>query len=204
MIRKLFAPLAVALSFTVFGVPIVPLLGVGVVIPLTQTACPKPDKDTIVSWGNKAVDGLEKAKPMLVNAGINPTQIDGAITIGRRFLAAAEANDSSSTVGLASSFISAFEGVVADTERITNPTTRTIILVVLTVVNAALHKIADELAKQEPNLPAGMRGAPPVMKIRQFKAKKQWRCRNSQTGQYATMKFCEQHPDISQVETKRN
>lgn len=172
-----------------------------VALLITQTACPF-SKATALSWSEKAVSGLEKALPMLVNAGVNGARVQEAVDIGNQLIIAFKANNNESAIGLTSSLIVAFEGIVVETERIGNPATRTLILAVLAVVDLALGFIVDEMATVEPRMPVRMRGAPAVVNIRRYHAKKRWNCRNSQTGRYEKMKFCKEHPDVSQVEVR--
>ncbi len=117
-------------------------------------------------------------------------------------MAAFKANDNAAALSLTSSFITAFEGVIADTERISSPQTRTTILVDLSIVDLAIRYIADQLAKDVPRMSPGMRGAPGVSKLARYGAKKKWRCRNSQTGRFEKIDHCRQNPATSQVETR--
>jgi len=166
---------------------------------LTQTAC--PSKQSMLSWSEKAVSGLTKALPMLENAGVNGAKIREAVQIGNQLVAAFKANDNESALGLTSTFITAFEGIVTDTERVSNPATRTTILVVLSIVDLAIRYIADELAEDVPRMSPGLRGAPGVAKLARYREKKKWRCRNASSGRFEKMDFCRQNPASSVVET---
>lgn len=190
---------AFVLAVTLMAAPYLSLVGIGALV-LTQTACPWSKTD-MVTWSNRAVNGLEKALPLLRNAGINVAKVEEAIGIGRQLAAAFEANNNESAIGLTSSLITAFGGIVTETQRITNPATRTLILAGLAIVDLALHEISDSLAQHEAKLSAGRRSAPAVRKISQYRAKKRWACRNSGTGRFEKMEFCEKNPATSTVET---
>lgn len=202
-LRLLVAPLMLVFSITI--AQIVPLATVSTVVPLvavsalvvSQSAC---DKGTMLSWSKKAVSALEKVSPTLTGAGINVALITEAIRNGKLLIAAFEANNNESAIGYTDTFITAFEAIVVDTERITNPLTRTLALAIMAVVDEAIHFIADNL--NVPDLPVGMRGSPAVTKIKQYGAKKAWNCRNSQTGRYEKMSFCKDNPAGSTVETR--
>ena len=165
---------------------------------LLSTAC---DKGSMVDNSKIVVSTLNEVLPMFESAGIGSAKVREAVEIGNRLVAAFDANRNAEAVILTSSLITAFEGIVIDTTRISDPTRRTIILVSLAAGNIALHHIADELAKNAPVVSGGMRGAPAVSKVAVFKAKKSWRCRSSQTGRFEKMEQCRKFPATTVVET---
>jgi hypothetical protein len=109
------------------------------------------------------------------------------------------------TVELIANFITVFESVVSDASLISNPQTRTKILVMLSVADIALHTVAEILKNEEPKPSnAVFRGA--VSRdsrdaILAFDKRPKMRCRSSVTGKFEKMSFCEKNPDKSVVET---
>ncbi len=168
----------------------------------TQTAC---DKGTLVANAKRVNSALREVQPILVANGINSNRLTEAMNLSEQLVRAFEASDSTNALSLTSELITAFNGLVAqDVVRISNPTTRTIVLVGLAVGNIALRNIADALAEQATNRPmAGPMGASGrhAAVVQAFRTKKKWRCRSSITGRFAKMSVCKSDPSHTTVET---
>jgi hypothetical protein len=109
-----------------------------------------------------------------------------------------EGNGDASDVG--AELITHFENLIVDSERITNPLTRTLVLVALGEVNYQIQRLLERIDITERM--AAMPGARQTAVARFTQRRKTWRCRNSQTGRFEKMEFCKKHPDVSQVETR--
>lgn len=168
---------------------------------VTQLACNTPD---LVKNARRVSTALKAVVPIFSANGIGTMRLAVAIDIADRLITAFETNNNAAALELTSALITEFNALVSqDVVRITNPATRTIVLVGLAVANIALHQISDALAEQ----PAGvLRRADPssaqkVQTIVAFGQRKNWRCRNASSGKFAPMSFCKQFPANSVVET---
>jgi hypothetical protein len=179
-------------------------------VVLTQTACPKQSVEEIKTEAGKiakeVVGGINDTIPIFKANGLDITQLVRARDYGQQLITALETTDGSGSGPLLTSLINTFSGIVASTDVISNPRTRTIILMSLAVANIALRRLADKLDDIFVSSGGGQGAAAgmshDVRVARAFKRRPVWRCRNSQTGQYAKMEFCKAHPDVSQIETR--
>ena len=176
-----------------------------VAVVLTQTACPNNQsieqiKTDAGKIAKQVVGGLNDTIPIFQANGLDASQLIRARDYGNQLISKLESTDGENSGPLLTSLINTFSGIVAQTEIIRDPKVRTIVLVSLAVANIALRRLADKLDDAEAVVGRG--ASPDLTTARAFKARKPWRCRNSQTGRYATMDFCKGHPDISQVETR--
>lgn len=171
----------------------------------TQTAC---EKGTLVANAKRVSTALKEAAPILTINGVSTARLTETIATTDALIAQLEGGGTNpaTTLETVSTLISQFNALVAqDVVRITNPATRTIVLVGLAVGNIALRNIADALAEEVAKLPAtggmsaGMDHNAAV--IRTFRAKPKWRCRNASSGRFAKMDYCKQFPANSVVET---
>lgn len=164
----------------------------------SQTACPKGEK--LAGYAEDVVEALNLSLPLLEQAGVNVAKVKIAVGIGNQLVAALKAGQSDSAVDLTAKLISAFELIVTDVNTIPmSQSLRTKILVGLAAGQIALRIIARNL---EESKPAGVLTVnSETAKIKTYAAKPKWRCRSSQTGRFAEMSFCKQHPDVSIVET---
>lgn len=167
-----------------------------IALSLLSTACPK--KDNLVFWGEQVVGAATDAIPILTAAGVSTVKAEQFRDYGNKLVLAIKANDGTA-LGYAASCIDLLEQVANDAKLITDPARRTTVLVILAVAEVALHHIANALpAPQAGRMSAGRSATT----IQNFKAKKAWRCRSSQTGRYAKMDYCRAHPDVTTVETQ--
>lgn len=176
-------------------------IGVLASLLLLTTACPQ--KGDVLPWAREVVAGLKDAQNIFTANGYNLSKLNTAIDLGNQLITELEKPDDPATqenkVRLVANLIGRFEELVSESNRINDPKIRTIVLVTLAISNAALRRIADKLDDVPVSV---MRTASPqIANIRRFKERPLWRCRSSQSGRFAAMKFCEQHPDVSQVET---
>jgi hypothetical protein len=147
--------------------------------------------------------GLKDARAIFIGNGVSTKKLDLAIQTGEVALAAFDAGGTN-TVELIANFITVFESVVSDASLISNPQTRTKILVMLSIADVALHTVAEILKNEEPKPSnAVFRGA--VSRdsrdaILAFDKKPKFRCRSSVSGRFVKMEVCKAHPDITVVE----
>ena len=156
-----------------------------------------------VSYVKTGVRVLGKAKTIFAANGLSTEKFDPAIKVGNAAVAALEAN-AIDAVDLIANFIDAFEGIAADADFIKDPKTRTIVLVSLIAGSEALHTLSESMNRSASNDPAIASAAAvrseSAQKISAYAAKPRWRCRNSITGQFAKMGYCEKNPSTSVVE----
>lgn len=160
------------------------------------------DKKKAVDYTRTAVQALKDTRSILTANNIPTSKLDLAITAGEAAQRAFESGAANS-IDLASAFITAFEGVVADVEVIKDEQLRKYLTIGLLVGNIALHALADLLAKEEGSNPLAartVRASSNVAAIAAFKRQRVWKCRNAITGRYAKAEFCKAHPDTSVVE----
>jgi hypothetical protein len=181
-----------------------------VVIVMFQLACPKQSIEEVRTEAGKiakeVVGGLNDTIPIFQANGLDITQLVRARDYGQQLITALETTDGSGSGPLLTSLINTFSGIIASTDVISDPRVRTIVLVSLAVANIALRRLADKLDDAIATVGAGGMGAAAgsadARTARAFKRRPAWRCRNSQTGRFATMDFCRAYPAISQVETR--
>lgn len=185
------------------GLAMTLVLALGVIA--TQTACDKP---ALIKNARRVSAALKEVAPILTVNGVSTARLNEAITTADGLIAALEGSgtDPATTLEIVSTLISQFNALVAqDVVRITNPATRTIVLVGLAVGNIALRNIADALAEEAANRPVtggmGASAGRHAAVIRAFRAKPKWRCRNASSGRFAKMDYCKQFPANSVVET---
>lgn len=167
------------------------------VMAFGQLAC---DKNKMVSYAGDVVSALTDASPLLVQAGVDTIKLDKAVGIANQLVQAFKNNDTSGAVNLTSVLITQFQIIAGDASNVSNPATRTRILVALALGNVALHYISNHIVTEAASVPAGRRGAPALSVIRQEAERPIWRCRSSKTGRFEKMAECRAHPDTTQVE----
>lgn len=175
---------------------------------LMTTGCPTPKngsgQNKYTPYIKTGVRVLGKTKTIFAANGLSIDKLDLAIKGGNAAVAALESSASNS-LELIANFIDAFDAIAAyAAASIKNQTTRMIVMVGLAVGSEALHDLADQMKKdgaQQTGVRAmAMRRSSGAQRISAFATKPRWQCRNSINGQYAEMKYCEEHPDTSTVE----
>lgn len=169
-----------------------------IILALLSTACPK--KSDVVFWSEQVVGAAEELLPILRANGRDTLQAERLVFYGKRLVAAVKADDGTA-VSHAEQCIILLQVVANDAQFISNPTTRTLALAILGLINRYLHSIADQL----PAAAVKTRNPPPTSSVRAvkvFAAKKVWRCRDSVTGRFAKMEYCKANPATTTVEVR--
>lgn len=191
--------LGAALAFS--SVPPAVYLGVGVsAIVVSQTACPQ--SKTLADYSHKVVRGLNVAIPIFESNGQDTALLIKARDLAFKAEMAFQKNNNASGAATITDLVAVFDiEIMAQVNRITNPTVRTIVLVGLAVANDQLHELLDKLDEMSANAPSEIKGMNKSA-VSAFKNKGRWKCRNSENGQYASMSYCKEHPATSEVETQ--
>lgn len=158
------------------------------------TGCPESKK--LAPFAEDVVEGLSLSLPLLEQAGVDVAKVRTAIDLGRKLVIALKSEGGGDPVNLVDQLIGKFDLIVGEVNKLPiSQANRTKILVGLAVSQIALRIIARNIEAKAPE------GVQEVSNIKVFAAKPKWRCRSSQTGRFAEMKFCREHPDVSVVET---
>lgn len=174
------------------------IVALALVLALMSTGFDSCNSGGLASKANKVVEVVQSILPL-----INTGNAQAAIQHGRDLATAFKIKDYDAALELTSMLIVDFERLRADVNALPDSRQRTYILAILSVGNVALHFIADNIPTPTPDQ---MKGSTPkqakqLATIAIFRNKKRWACRNSQTGRFEKMEFCQKHPDVSQVET---
>lgn len=182
------------------------LLSAALLFTLTATKCgenktPEEEKAEFIGYAKQVRDGLVKAGPFILK--FKPaleSKYNSAVSIANQLVTAVEASNSTEVADLLVEMIPVFDDIVG---QFTDNTT---VLTILFVVDGALRFFANRYKTELASAPVARRSTAQGNKARsrvlQFASRKAWRCRNSQTGRFEKMEFCESHPDITQVETR--
>jgi hypothetical protein len=194
--------LAFVLSLGIFAGQIAPVaipVGLGAIV-ITQTAC--PSSQSIAQIAGEVYKYSNAAIVIFESNGQSTTRLIQVRDMAGKVRDAFNAGDNTSAVDYARQLIMLFNLLTDDAKAIQNPTTRTIILVALFIVNEKLTDLANKVAAvpETVKVAASRRNSSAVNTIEAFRAKKNWRCRSSQTGQFAKMEYCKAHPDVSVIE----
>lgn len=175
------------------------LISLGLVAVLTYVsmglAC---DRASNLRLARIVVGSLRDAQPLLVTLGLPDDKITLAVTWGDKLVVALANPDSTPTDKreIVARLIDAFEQVVLQTNVITDPHKKTLILAILGIAQIALNQIANNVedAAKSAKLSANQT-------IGRFAAKRQWRCRDAVSGKFKKMEYCKANPATSVVET---
>ncbi len=187
---------------------------------LTMSGCfgeKAPTRDAFIRYSRETVAGMRDVVPILRANNISTTKLETGIDVGDRLVTAFENNNSADALALTAELISAFEEAQLDFELISDGRVRTAVLIGLAVANIALRRLADLVDEGIAALKAYRISLPGVTafqdsavkskaeeakaKIREFRKKKQWRCKNAKTGRFEKMEFCKANPEQSYVVT---
>jgi hypothetical protein len=157
---------------------------------LWTVSCGSADINTVIKY-------TQRALPLLSAAGVDLANAQQVIDLANQF----QADPQAATLA---AITLAFDRVIAQAQGIPDQGKRTVVLVALVAANIALHELADKyLALLNANPGDPRLGAPRErMTLSQRARRKPWACRNSQTGKFEKMRFCEKNPSISTVETR--
>jgi hypothetical protein len=178
------------------------LLPLIIAIVVSQTAC--PEKQTALTISKEVTAALGDTITIFQANGLSVARLQEAQALSSQLVAVLESTDTDggNAATIVAGLITKFTQLVAESEQIADPRTRTIVLVSLAVTNILLRRLADKID----DLPVAVRpsatGTRAVRTVTEFRTRPKWRCRNSQTGRFEKMSFCEKHPDVSQVETR--
>lgn len=195
-------------------------------LTLSQTACPgdggkeppPPTREDVLRYSRLTADGLKDVVRILHTNNIQSKGFDKAVDLADKGVAAFEQHRDADGLALTAALIDVFENeVVADVDLIKNQTTRTVVMVAvavarvaLTQLSAAIDKVITVAEVYRISIPgvtafqssdAQTKAEAAKAKIKAFKKKKQWRCKNAVTGRFEKMDFCKAHPETSVVIT---
>lgn len=200
------------------------LLGLVLTVSLLLAGCPgggssstPPTREDLIKYSRETVAGLRDVVPILRANNLNTATLAKGINIGDRLVTAFENDQHADALVLTADLITAFEESQAEIELIKDGRVKTVVLVGLAVAKVALRRLSDlvddTVVEVEKNH-ASIRGVSNFQsesekskveqakdKIKQFKKKKQWRCKNALTGRFEKMEFCRLNPATSYVVT---
>lgn len=189
---------------------------------LSTTACfgggeKSPTREDFLRYSRETVNALRDVVPVLRANQISVAALESGIGIGDRLVRAFESNQNAAALLLTAELITVFEASQAEFESLNDGLVKTAILVAMAFANAALRRLADVVEETVVAIDARGVKVPGVSsfqnsaakskaerakeKIKAFKKKKQWRCKNARTGRFEKMEFCKANPDISYVVT---
>lgn len=175
-----------------------PILALALVLALMSTGFDSCSSGGLASKANKVVEVVQSVLPL-----INTGNALAAIRHGKDLSTAFKIKDYDAALELTSLLITDFARLRADVAALPDSKQRTYILAILAAGDVALHFIADNIPTPTPDQ---MKGSTPkqakqLATIAIYRNRKRWACRNSQTGRFEKMEFCQKHPDVSQVDT---
>jgi hypothetical protein len=178
------------------------LLPLIIAIVVSQTAC--PEKQTALTISKEVTAALGDTITIFQANGLSVARLQEAQALSSQLVAVLESTDTDggNAATIVAGLITKFTQLVAESEQIADPRTRTIVLVSLAVTNILLRRLADKIDDPPVAVRPSATGTRAVRTVTEFRARPKWRCRNSQTGRFEKMEFCKKHPDVSQVETR--
>lgn len=200
--KRILSALVLSATLAFSSVPPAVYIGAGVsAIVVTQTACPQ--SKTLADYSHKVVRGLNVAIPIFESNGQDTALLIKARDLAFKAEMAFQKSNNVSGAATIADLVAVFDvEIMAQVNRITNPTVRTIVLVGLAVANDQLHELLDKLDEMSASVaPSEIKGMNRSA-VSTFKNKKRWQCRNSATGRFEKMDFCKEHPATSEVETR--
>jgi len=193
---------------------LLPLCGFG---SCDNSSSPPPSREDYIRYSREAVSALRDVVPILRANNISTAKFETGINIGDRLVTAFENNQNADALDLTAELMTTFEQVVVEVDLIKDNKVKTIVLVGLAVGHVALRHLAGLIEKAVVSVEASRISVPGITsfqsstaqskaeeakaKIKAFKKKKQWRCKNALTGRFEKMEFCKANPATSYVVT---